>query len=84
MRKILKSHLNGGNVIQAINARAVSIIRYSAGILDWTKLELQELDRQTRKLLNIYRAEGGRGLLSVEECVIIEPTNIGYYIYNSS
>ena len=99
VRKILKSHLNGGNVIQAINARAVSIIRYSAGILDWTKLELQELDRQTRKLLNIYRAlhpqadvdrlywkraEGGRGLLSVEECVKIEQTNIGYYIYNSS
>ena len=27
VRKILKSHLNGGNVIQAINARAVSIIR---------------------------------------------------------
>ena len=53
VRKILKSHLNGVNVIQAINARAVSIIRYSAGILDWTKLELQELDRQTGKLLNI-------------------------------
>ena len=99
MRKILKSHLNGGNVMQAINARAVSMIRYSAGILDWTKLELQELDRQTRKLLNIYRAlhpqadvdrfywkraEGGRGLLSVEECVKIEQTNIGYYICNSS
>ena len=99
VRKILKSHLNGGNVIQAINARAVSIIRYSAGILDWTKLELQELDRQTRKLLNIHsalhpqadadrlyrkRAEGGRGLLSVEECIKIEQTNIGYYIYNSS
>ena len=28
VRKILKSRLNAGNVIQAINARAVSIIRY--------------------------------------------------------
>ena len=76
VRKILKSQLNGGNVTQAINATAVSIIRYHAGILDWTKLQLQELDRQRRKLLNIYRAlhpladvdrlywkraEGGRG-----------------------
>ncbi len=99
VRKILKSQLNAGNVIQAINARSVSIIRYSAGILDWTKLELQELDRKTRKLLNIYRAlhpqsdvdrlywkraEGGRGLLSVEECVKIEQTSIGYYISNSN
>lgn len=32
VRKILKSNLNNGNVIQAANVRAVSIKRYSAGI----------------------------------------------------
>ena len=53
---MLKSSLNSGNIIQAINSRAVSVIRYGAGIVDWTKNELQEMDRKTRKLLTIYRS----------------------------
>ena len=31
VRNILKSKLNGGNIILAINSRAVSIARYGAG-----------------------------------------------------
>ena len=56
VRKILKSKLNSSNMIQAINSRAVSLIRYGAGIIKWTVEELKEVDRKTRKLLNIYRA----------------------------
>ena len=78
IRKIFKSKLNGGNAVNAMNSRAVSIIRYSAGIVEWTKDELRKLDRKTRKLLTINRAfhpqadvdrlylkraTGGRGLL---------------------
>ena len=33
----------------------MSVIRYVAGIIEWTKLELQDIDRKTRKLLTIYR-----------------------------
>ncbi len=55
-----------------------------AGIIEWTKQEIQELDRKTRKMLaavgahhsqadvdRLYceRREGGRGLMSVEECI---------------
>ena len=36
VRKILKSKLNGGNTIKAINSRAVSVVRYGAGIIYWT------------------------------------------------
>lgn len=44
VRKILKSKLNGGNVIAAINLRAVLVvIRYRNH--DWTKNELEEMDR---------------------------------------
>ena len=46
VRNILKSKLNGGNIILAINSRAVSIVRYGAGIISWTKMELEELDRE--------------------------------------
>ena len=95
IRKILKSKLNGGNTIQSINSRAVSIIRYGAGIIEWNKAELKRIDRKTRKLLTIYkifhpqgdvdglywkRSEGGRGLLSVEECVEMEATSLAYYM----
>ncbi|XP_068738999.1 uncharacterized protein [Montipora capricornis] len=98
IRKILKSKLNGGNVVNAMNSRAVSIIRYSAGIVEWTKDELRKLDRKTRKLLTINRAfhpqadvdrlylkraAGGRGLLSVEDCVNIEVGSLFRYIGES-
>ena len=37
LRKIISSKLNGGNTIKAINSRAVPLVRYGAGILNWTK-----------------------------------------------
>ena len=73
--------------MKAINARAASIVRYGASIINWTKTELRSVDRKTRKLLTIYEAlqpradtdrlyikkdDGGTGLISVEDCVAIE------------
>ena len=57
VRNVLKSKLNGRNIISAINSRAVSIVRYGAGIIKWTKNELEELDRKTRKLMTMYGAQ---------------------------
>ena len=37
LRMILRSSLNSGNTVQTINARAVLIIRYGAGIIEWKK-----------------------------------------------
>ena len=80
VRQLTSSKLNGGNTIRAINSRAVSLVRYSAGILKWTKDELKAMDRKTKKILAmnrmyhpqsdtdrlyIPRVEGGRGLLSI-------------------
>ena len=45
VRKVLKSNFNGGNSIRAINSWAVLVIRYTAGIVDWTQAELEDLDR---------------------------------------
>ena len=84
VRKVAQSKLNGGNLICAINTWAVSLVRYSRGIVDWKKQELQDLDCRTRKLLTmnggfnprdcvkrlyVPRKEGERGLISVEDCV---------------
>ena len=54
VRKVMISKLNGGNVIKAINTWGIPLIRYGAGIIDWTKNEKDEIDRKTRKMLNMY------------------------------
>ena len=54
VKKTLSSKLKAGNVIKAINSWVVSLLRSSGGIANWTKSELAESDRKTRKLLTIY------------------------------
>ena len=95
LKAILKSKLNSENTVKAINTLAVPVIRYSAGIVDWKKSELCNMDRKTRKVLNIYqalhprsnidrlylpRSEGGKGLLSLEECINAEKRSLGQYL----
>jgi len=68
------------------------------GVVYWTKSELAELDRKTRKLLTINgalhprsrvsrlylpRREEGRGLISVEDAINTEERNINAYISQS-
>ena len=84
LRKVLKSKLNGGDLVRRVNTWAVSLLRFSAAFVSWRKSELQAIDRKTRKLFTIYgslhpksdvdrlykpRKERGRGLVSIEECV---------------
>ena len=72
--------------MKAINTWAVSLMRYSEGIAEWTKADLDVTDRKTRKFMTISmlyprsnvsrlylpRSEGERGLLSVSDSVNIE------------
>ena len=54
LRLIMKSKLNGKNKIQAINAWAVAILKYRAGIINWKIDELKKMNRRTRKTLTMY------------------------------
>ena len=98
VRKVAQSKLNGGNLIRAINTWAVSLIRYAGGIIEWTKQELKELDRRTRKLLTmngglhprdcvarlyVPRKHGGRGLISVEDCINQARLSLERYVQSS-
>ena len=56
VKVLMKTHLNGKNLFQALNTWAISVIRYSADFLDWTKEEAKELDRCTRKQFIAGRA----------------------------
>ena len=51
IKAVLKSKLNGGNIINAINIWAVVTVRYRAGKINWNKGDLDKIDRQTQKLL---------------------------------
>ena len=99
VRKLLETKLNGQNVINAINTWAISLLRYSAAFLGWTKEEVQHLDRKTRKLLTMHgglhpkssvdrlyipRKEGGRGLLNVEDVINIAVIGLERYVCNSN
>ena len=55
VRKVLETKLNSGNVFKAINTSAVSVVRYSVGFLGWSRLQLEEIDRRTRKLLTMHK-----------------------------
>ena len=98
VRQLTSSKLNGGNTIRAINSWAVSLVRYSAAILKWTKDESKFMDRKTRKImmmnrmyhpqsytdrLYIPRMEGGRGFLSIKDCVKTEEQNLSPYLDQS-
>ena len=95
---VAKSWLYAGNLIKAINVWAVSVIRYSAGILEWSTKDLQQMDIDTRKALTLHgafhrnstvhrlymkRDEGGRGLLSVESCVRAEEIGLSEHVLAS-
>ena len=67
-------------------------------MIDWTQEDISEMDLKTRKQLTIYgefhpksnvnrlymkRKLGGRGLISVRDCVEGEVRNLHQYIANS-
>ena len=51
---IMNSRFNDRNKITAINT-FVSLMRYVAGIVKWTKIKLGEIDRRTRKVMTVNK-----------------------------
>ena len=95
LKAVARSKLYAKNLIVAVNAWAVSVIRYSAGVIDWKEKELKDMDIKTRKILTmngifhkksnvdrlyLRRAEGGRGLISIEDCVKMEICGLKDYL----
>ena len=70
LKKVLKSKLNGGNLVQGVNNWTMSLLRYSAAFISWRKCELQAIDRKTRKLLQ-YMGDGTQSLL-LTDCIYLE------------
>ena len=73
--------MNAKNKITAIGALVVPVLSYSFGIIYWRIEELKQIERNSRKMLTMYkvhhpkaeidtlyvkRKEGGEGLMQVE------------------
>ena len=43
VRKMLETKINSGSVYKAINTGTVSVVRYSAAFLGWSRLQLEEI-----------------------------------------
>ena len=94
----MKSKLNDGTLVRGVNTWAVSLLRYSAALVSWRKIKLQAIDRKTRKLFTIHgalhpksdvdrlykpRKEGGRALISIEDCVELAIRGFEVYVHGS-
>ena len=60
LKRLCRSKLNVGNLVLGINSWAVAVVRYGAGIMEWTKEELANLDRMTRKIMSMNGARHTR------------------------
>ena len=98
VKLVARSKLYAGNLVKALNVWAVSVVRYTAGVLEWTNRELKAMDVKTRKVLcmngafhmrssvdRLYmkRKVGGRGLMSVVQCVESEKKGLEEYVMAS-
>ena len=77
----------------------MAVFGYGAGILSGRVHELNSIDRKTRKIMTIHgafhpksnmdrlyltRREGGRGLISIKQCVRGEENSLYLYVKNSA
>ena len=94
----MKSKLNGGSLVRGVNRWTVSLLRCSAAFVSLRKSELQTIDKKTTKLFTIYeelhpksdvdrlyipRKEGGRGLISTEDCIKLAIRGLEVYVHRS-
>ena len=64
----------------------VALLRYGAGIINWKVDELKKMDRTTSDIARLYlkRKHGGRGLITIEMCMISEKNNLSLYVSGSN
>jgi hypothetical protein len=56
LNRILKTSLNSRNMIKAINTCAIPVLTYTFGTIQWSDMELEQLNRLTRVALMKARA----------------------------
>lgn len=99
IKKVLNTQLSAKNKMTAINIWAIPAFIYTAGVLTWSRTDLERLDRKTRTTLTQYcvlhpnsaierlyipRRESGRGLSSLENVYLKEESRIKTFFLQSN
>ncbi|XP_055846222.1 uncharacterized protein LOC129912125 [Episyrphus balteatus] len=99
IHKGAKSHLNGKNLIKAINTYAIPVLTYSFGVIKWSTTDLADLQRKIRTILTQYnlhhprsciermtlpRREGGRGVIDLQTMHTKQITSLRQYFTEQS
>jgi hypothetical protein len=97
IKSILKSKLNGNNLIKAVNTYAVPLLTYSFGVIKWSKTNLQNINIKTRvfftkfskhhpksaiERFNLPRENGGRGFSNLEILLKNQIASLKNYFLN--
>jgi hypothetical protein len=97
IKSILKSKLNGNNLIKAVNTYAVPLLTYSFGVIKWSKTNLQNINIKTGVLFtkfskhhpksaierfNLPRENGGRGFSNLEILLKNQIASLKNYFLN--
>ena len=98
LKKVLKSKLSVGNLVQGVNTWAVSLLRYSTAFISWRRCELQAVDKKTKKFFTTYgglhrksdvdrlyipRKDGAKGLIAIEDCIELTVTSLEVHVHGS-
>ncbi|XP_044760262.1 uncharacterized protein LOC123317718 [Coccinella septempunctata] len=99
IKKVLNTQLSAKNKMTAINTWAIPAFIYTAGVLTWSRTDLERLNRRTRTTLTQYgllhpnsaierlyipRRESGRGLSSLENVYLKEESRIKTFFLQSN
>ena len=87
VKKLVKLELYARNIIMGINWWVLGLVRYSAGVVDWARGDIELSDRKRKKILTcngllyprandtrlyLKGCKRGRGLMLVKDCVLSE------------
>ncbi|KAJ0176683.1 hypothetical protein K1T71_007862 [Dendrolimus kikuchii] len=96
---LLKSELNSKNTIKAVNTFAIPILTYSFGIINWSKTDLNKLQRMINTTMTKHRKhhpksaierlvlprqEGGRGIIDINNLHNKQITTLRNYFYGKA
>lgn len=99
LKIICNTQLNARNTIKAINTYAIPILTYSFGVINWSKTELQNLQRNINTTLTKHRRhhprsctqrltlprnDGGRGIIDITNLHNKQITALRSYFYSKS
>ena len=99
-RIVWKSLLSASNKVKTFKSICIGVLSYNFGVINWTKVEFEELDIRVRKEMTMNKAfnkhsdterlylprnRGGRGLICIQDfCEKMCVSTLGYVLQSKT